>query len=70
LNAEKEKINLKKAVAMMDSVALGGKTVTYLTVIAYPDQQKMIFAATPGYGKPATEGNWVEIGWDAVFELK
>jgi hypothetical protein len=62
------KIGLEEAVMMMESVAERGEMVTYLTAIAFPDTRRIVFAVTPGSGVPATEGKWIGIGWEELFE--
>jgi hypothetical protein len=65
--ASKRVVGVEKAAKIMDSVARSGEWVTYLTVIAFPGEKKMIFATTPGNGISATRGEWTKLTWDQVF---
>jgi hypothetical protein len=60
-------VTIKKATAIMDSVALGGRTTTYLAWIAIPSDRKIVFAVSPGLGVPATRGKWIELEWNEIF---
>ena len=62
-----EKIDAEQAMKMMDSVSENGDTVTYLSVIGFPTQRRLIFAISPGQGVSATKSEWMEITWDQVF---
>ena len=68
--ATRTEINFERAVKMMHSVSRSGETVTYLTVVAFPNAKKMIFAVTPARGVSATKGEWVEIDWNSLFGIE
>ena len=68
-NDSRKKIDVEKAIRMMDSVAKSGEVVTYLSVIAIPGEKRMIFAVTPGQGLSATRQEWIEITYDQVFGM-
>jgi hypothetical protein len=60
-------IDFEKAAQIMDAVAQNGQTVTYLSVVVFPEERKLIFAITPGRGISATRGDWIQITWDQIF---
>jgi len=62
------KIDLAAAEQMMDAVAPNGATMTYLSVIAFPKQRRMVVALATKPGVSATKGRWTPIDWDAVFK--
>jgi hypothetical protein len=66
--SSKNGVDVEKTVKMMDSVARSDETITYLTVIALPDEKKLFFAVTPHEGVPATRGKWIELLWSQVFQ--
>ena len=63
-------MGLEEAKQAMHKVAASGKSVTYLTCIAYPDERRIVFATTPDPGVPATKGRYVEISWDDIFSAR
>jgi len=66
-NAPMEIEKIKQA---LHTVAASGESVTYLTAIAFPDQRRIVFATTPGPGVPATQGQWIEVSWEGVFQVR
>jgi hypothetical protein len=65
--ASKKTIDVDAAIRMMDLVAEGGETVTYLSVIAVPSERRLILAISPGQGISATKAEWIELTWDQIF---
>lgn len=61
------KIGLREARAILESVSKSGSNVTHLSVVAWPAERRMAFALTPGGGKSAAGGRWIEFGWEEVF---
>jgi hypothetical protein len=66
--SEKRKIDLAAAQQMMDAVGPNGATMTYLSVIAFPKQRRMVVALATKPGVSATKGHWTTVDWDAVFK--
>jgi predicted choloylglycine hydrolase len=65
--ASRSVIGVRKAIDIIDSVAVGGQAVTYLTWISIPKDRRIVFALTPRPGVPATRGEWMELTWDQVL---
>ncbi|MBI3855889.1 MAG: hypothetical protein HY293_09395 [Planctomycetes bacterium] len=65
--SEKRKIDVAAAQQMMDAVAPQGGTMTYLSVIVFPKQRRMVVALASKPGVSATKGRWTTADWDAVF---
>jgi hypothetical protein len=65
--AEGRKIDLAAAQQMLDSVAPNGASMTYLSVVVFPKQRRLVVAFAPKPGVSATKGRWVTVDWDAVF---
>jgi len=66
--SEKHKLDLAAAQQMMDAVGPNGATMTYLSVIAFPKQRRMVVALATKPGVSATKGRWTTVDWDAVFK--
>ena len=67
--AAKKKIDVDRAIDIMDSVAAHGESVTYMSVIAIPRERKIFFALSPGGGVSATQEDWMEIRWSEIFGI-
>jgi len=67
-SSEKRKIDLAAAQQMMDAVGPNGGTMTYLSVIVFPKQRRMVVALATKPGVSATKGRWTPVDWDAVFK--
>jgi hypothetical protein len=52
---------------MMDAVGPNGGTMTYLSVVVFPKQRRMVVALASKPGVSATKGRWTTIDWDAIF---
>jgi hypothetical protein len=61
------KIDLAAAKRMLDSVAPNGASVTYLSIVAFPGERRVVVAFSPKQGVSATKGAWTEIRWDELL---
>jgi hypothetical protein len=64
------KIGFPMAVAIMDRAAVRGDGSTHIAVIARPNARQLMVAVAPKPGASATDGEWVEVNWNAVFSQK
>jgi hypothetical protein len=67
LQADGRALDLATAQKMLDSVAVNGASVTYLSVVVTPKARRMAIAYSPERGVSATRGRWVTVDWERIF---
>ena len=55
------------AVQMMNSVAANDTSITYYSVISFPEKRELYIAVSPEEGTPATQSEWTLVTWDMLF---
>ncbi len=67
LRSEGKKLDLETAKRMLDSVAVNGASVTYLSIVVHPKARRLVLAYAPERGVSATKGRWVTVEWEKFF---